>query len=196
MTDSTTTEDAPGSGTRNDGSGSTLVVVAHPALPLSRLDQRIVGVLAGLPRTEVRDLYRLSQPHGIDVRAERRAVLAADEVVMLFPVHSHVIPRLAQEWLAAVFDRRWTHPRGHTPILAGRGFRVVLHGSVEEPAVEPNEVEMLALEPELIRLHQLAHRAHMRWRDAFVLRGSRMPMDGSDEIEWRVQQLVDPTTTR
>jgi hypothetical protein len=88
VTDSTTTEDALAPGTRRDGSGSTLVVVAHPALPLSRLDQRIV------------------------------------------------------------------------------------------------------------RLHQLAHHAHMRWRDAFVLRGSRMSADGSDEIEWRVQQLVDRTTTR
>ncbi|ROP65472.1 NAD(P)H-dependent oxidoreductase [Curtobacterium sp. PhB115] len=159
--------------TRSVEATRLLLVVAHPALPLSHLDQHLVAAVADVPRATVRDLYATYEHDAFDPDAERRAVTRADEVVLLLAVHGRRAPRLARAWSDAVLDGS-RYPE--------HAFGVVAHGGVEEPAVEPDAVQRLAFDPEVHRLRHLAHRAEMRWRGALVLRGSATPAIGPADV--------------
>jgi len=81
---------------------STLLVVAHPALPLSHADRAIVDVAIRDPRARVSDLYRQYQSRSFDADGERRLAEAVRSIIVHFPVLHHPLPPMLQRWIDAV----------------------------------------------------------------------------------------------
>jgi len=80
---------------------------------------------------EVRDLHALYPDFAIDVRAEQEALLAADVIVLLFPLHWYSVPGVLKEWIDRVLARGFAYGSGGTQL---RGKQLVLSFTVGAPA--------------------------------------------------------------
>jgi putative NADPH-quinone reductase len=146
-----------------------LVIVAHPALPLSKPDLAMVQTADVANDVVVRDLYSLYQAHPIDVPAERAFAAAADDIVVHFPVLHHHAPPLLQQWLQRVFDPVWFSASGAEVLFAGTGFglsTVVEEGSSSSSV---RRLQQWRVEEQSRFLRHWSHRLGMRWRAPVVL---------------------------
>jgi len=165
----------------SEPSRRTLVLVAHPALPLSKPDRALVDVAETMDDVTVRDLYSRYQSHPINVPAERALAAAADDIVVHFPVLHHHEPPLLQQWMQRVFDPAWYMASGADVLYSGTGLRVttVVEDSGSSPAVR--RLQRWRVEEQSLFLKQWAHRLGMLWRAPAVL--PVPPHAGSVELE-------------
>ncbi|MFD1485902.1 NAD(P)H-dependent oxidoreductase [Lacticaseibacillus baoqingensis] len=91
----------------------TLIIVAHPDLDGSSTQAFLKASAAGVTAATW-------HPVTMSVAAERQALLAAERIVVQFPLYWYAAPALLQAWLAAV----WTLPFARQ--LAGKSFGVVV----------------------------------------------------------------------
>lgn len=147
----------------------TLLLVAHPALPLSKPDRVVVEAAEALPDVTVRDLYRRYQSHAVDVLAERALAAAADDIVVHFPVLHHREPALLQRWLERVFDPAWYEASGADVVFSGTRMRVttLVEDGGQSPAVR--RLQRWRVEEQILFLKRWAHRLGMRWQDPVVV---------------------------
>lgn len=153
----------------SEPSRRTLVLVAHPALPLSKPDRALVDVAETMEDVTVRDLYSRYQSHPINVPAERALAAAADDIVVHFPVLHHHEPPLLQQWMQRVFDPTWFTASGADVLYSGTGLRVttLVEDSGSSPAVR--RLQRWRVEEQSLFLKQWAHRLGMLWRAPVVL---------------------------
>jgi glutathione-regulated potassium-efflux system ancillary protein KefF len=90
----------------------TLVIHAHPRPGSSLITGAMRQVFEAQPDTSVRPLYDLYPDFDIDVAAEQRALLAADLVVWLTPVHWYSVPALMKHWFDQVLAYGWAYGPG------------------------------------------------------------------------------------
>jgi glutathione-regulated potassium-efflux system ancillary protein KefF len=112
---------------------SILVLCAHPALQHSRVTRHLLQALRhqNLPAVQTRDLYALYPDYLVDVAAEQAALLDAQLVVWLHPLHWYGMPPLMKLWLDEVLAFGWAYgPRGE----ALRGKDLWLATSTGGPA--------------------------------------------------------------
>jgi glutathione-regulated potassium-efflux system ancillary protein KefF len=93
----------------------TLVIAAHPDLHQSHATRALMAAAAGVPGTEVRDLYAL-YPDFLDVAAEQAALEAAALVVWLHPIHWYHMPPLMALWRDEVLSFGWAYGPGGTAL--------------------------------------------------------------------------------
>lgn len=165
----------------SEPSRRTLVLVAHPALPLSKPDRALVDAAETMDDVTVRDLYDRYQSHAIDVPAERALAAAADDIIVHFPVLHHHEPPLLQQWLRRVFDPAWYTASGANVLFSGTGLRLttVVEDSGSSPAVR--RLQRWRVEEQSLFLKQWSHRLGMLWRAPVVL--PVRPHAGSVELE-------------
>lgn len=147
----------------------TLVLVAHPALPLSKPDRALVDAARATEDVTVRDLYDRYQSHPIDVPAERALAAAADDIVVHFPVLHHHEPPLLQQWLREVFAPTWYAASGANVLFSGTGLRLttVVEDGGSSSAVR--RMQRWRVEEQGLFLKQWSHRLGMLWRAPVVL---------------------------
>jgi glutathione-regulated potassium-efflux system ancillary protein KefG len=83
----------------------TLVLLFHPNLPHSKANAALAGAATAMSNTEVVDMYA-AYPGGIDMyrdgETEAARLLAADHIVLQFPVQWYSTPPLLKAWQDAV----------------------------------------------------------------------------------------------
>lgn len=88
----------------------TLVIVAHPQIEQSKVNQRWVEELAQYPdQFTIHELYQ-SYPDGkIDVQREQRLIEKHEHLILQFPVYWFNCPPLLKQWLDEVFTYGWAY---------------------------------------------------------------------------------------
>lgn len=153
----------------------TLVVVAHPALPLSKPDLVMVQAAQRVDDVDVRDLYTLYQAHPIDVPAERAIAAAADDIVVHFPVLHHHAPPLLQQWLQRVFDPVWYSVSGADVLFAGTRFGLTTVVEEGSSSSSVRRLQQWRVAEQSRFLKHWSHRLGMRWRVPVVLSAPAHP---------------------
>ena len=87
----------------------TLVIHAHPRASASLVTQALRRTLEAQPDTAVRALYDLYPDFDIDIANERAALLEADLVIWLSPVHWYSVPALMKHWFEQVLAYGWAY---------------------------------------------------------------------------------------
>lgn len=101
----------------------TLVLLAHPRLPASRINAALLDAARGIGDVTIHDLYHAYPDGFIDVAAEQQRLLAHDTVVLQFPIQWYAMPALLKHWFDEVLQSGWAYGRDGNA-LAGKGLFV------------------------------------------------------------------------
>ena len=155
-----------------------LVIAAHPQLEHSRTTRQIIQAAAAADpaRVAVRDLYALYPDYLIDTAAEQAALVDAQLVVWLHPVHWYSMPPLMKLWLDEVFAFRWAYgPGGHA--LRGKDLWLVASTGGRESSYRPDGHNRYFFDAFLHPYDQTAALAGMRWLPPLLFHGAHRADD-------------------
>ncbi len=162
-----------------------LVLVAHPALEQSRINQRLLRAIGAAgsvdantsaSRIVVRDLYALYPDYLIDVQAERSLLGTAQLVVWQHPIHWYGMPPLMKLWLDEVLGFGWAYgPGGHA--LAGKQLWLVASTGSPEEAYHPSGHNRYFFDAFLPPYEQTATLCGMRFLAPLLLHGAHRVSD-------------------
>lgn len=101
----------------------TMVIVAHPDLDNSALNQALLSELQQQPNIRIRDLYQDYPDWNIDVEREHRLLLEYERIVFQFPFYWYSCPPLLKKWFDDVLTFGWAFgPGGEN--LRGKEFMI------------------------------------------------------------------------
>ncbi|SEO12856.1 flavodoxin family protein [Cryobacterium sp. TMT1-3] len=89
-----------------------LVIVAHPDLPSSRINQAWLKALRSSDDTDVHILGDAISNSPMCVTTEHERLSAHDRIILQFPMHWYSAPALLHAWLDAVLERGWAYGPG------------------------------------------------------------------------------------
>ena len=107
----------------------TLLIHAHPFPMHSHVTRDLLGVFAGQPNLRIRSLYEMYPDFDIDVPAEQQALLLADNIVWLAPVHWYSVPSLLKHWIDSVLVHGWAYGQGGQALRGKRLWWVASAGA-------------------------------------------------------------------
>lgn len=162
-----------------------LVLLAHPQLEHSRVNQALAAAARGLggaahgvaeqaaggAQVEVRDLYARYPDYLVDVAAEQAALAGVQLLVWLHPVHWYGMPPLMKLWLDEVLGFGWAYGPGGTA-LAGTDLWLVTSTGGPAESYHPAGYNRYFFDAFLPPYEQTAALAGMRFLPPLVLHGA------------------------
>lgn len=147
---------------------SILVIYAHPAPHLSRVNHPLAAAAAGLQGVTVHDLYQTYPDFYIDVPAEQARLAAADVIVFVHPIQWYSMPALLKEWLDLVLLPGWAYGSGGDALKGKTYWLVASTGSPAE-AYRAEGVHGRPFADFLPQFQQTAALCGMRWEPPLIL---------------------------
>jgi glutathione-regulated potassium-efflux system ancillary protein KefF len=152
-----------------------LLIVAHPELEHSRISAALVAAARRLAAENadvaVRDIYALYPDYLIDAAAEQAALLRADLVVWVHPIHWYGMPPLMKLWVDEVFAFGWAYGPGGTR-LAGRDLWLVTSTGGSAHSYRSDGYNRYFFDSFMPPYDQTAALAGMRFLPPLVLHGA------------------------
>ncbi len=105
-----------------------LVLFAHPALEKSRVQHNLLKAISGLENVTINDLYERYPDFDIDVRKEKKLLLAHDIIIWQHPLYWYSSPALLKQWLDLVLEHGWAYGKNGTALAGKKVFSVLTSG--------------------------------------------------------------------
>jgi putative NADPH-quinone reductase len=152
-----------------------LCILAHPNFAASRANAALSAHIRRLPGAEVTDLYaRYGGTQAIDVDAEAQALMAADAIVLQFPLQWYSTPSLLKEWQDQVLTQMmYVAPQTQGCRLAGKPVMVVATAGATFEDYTPGGRNGVSVSDLLLPLQAMARRCGLRWLPPFVVYDTR-----------------------
>ncbi|RMC33919.1 NAD(P)H-dependent oxidoreductase [Paracoccus alkanivorans] len=151
----------------------TLILLFHPDLSRSKANVALAAAAAKLSGVEVVDM-QAACPNGIDMvrdsQREAARLLAADRIVLQFPIQWYSTPPLMKEWQDAVLTRMFYiayEAEGHK--LEGTPLLIAATAGNVPAAYQPGGRNMFPMIELLAPLRATAHRCGLGWTSPFIL---------------------------
>jgi glutathione-regulated potassium-efflux system ancillary protein KefF len=176
--------------------GTVDLVYAHPYPDRSRANRALLATVRDMQGVEVRSLYDLYPDFGIDVEAERAALLRADVLVWQCPFYWYGVPSLLHQWIEKVLAHGWAYGAGGTAVRGKIAFWATTTGAAEG-AYNPGQMHGHPFEAFVPAISQTARFCGMRWAaPPFVLHGSHRVTDdeldaAAERYRYRLDRLVN-----
>ncbi len=87
----------------------TVVILGHPDMTRSVANKAIAEELQADNNITVRDITKLYPDFKIDVEAEQKALIDAENIVLQFPLQWFNMPGILKQWLDDTFARGFAH---------------------------------------------------------------------------------------
>lgn len=163
----------------------TLILIFHPDLAQSRANAALAKAANTLPDVEVIDM-QAAYPEGIDMArdgaAEAARLLAADRIVLQFPVQWYSPPPLLKAWQNAVLTRMfYIHFEDEGRRFAGIPLMIAATAGNIPEAYRPEGSNGFSMDDLFIPLRAMAHRCGLIWAEPFVLYGAMKLSDAQFE---------------
>ena len=185
----------------------TLILVFHPALARSKANAALATAAAALPDTDVVDMQALYPDGVVDADREVMRLLAADRIVLQFPIYWYSTPPLLKAWQDAVLTRMYYiayETEGRR--LEGTPILVAATAGNQPEAYPPTGRNLFPLETLLSPLQATACRCGLLWASPFLVYRSGVLTDAeraeaaelyAARIEdWRCEMPGRPVVTR
>jgi len=148
-----------------------LVIYAHPAAHLSRVNRRLAHAAGKVAGVQVHDLYQTYPDFFIDVPREQARLAAADLVVFLHPIQWYSMPSLLKEWVDAVLQPGWACGEdGHA--LRGKTYWLVVTTGSAAEAYSAGGAHGRPFADYLPQFQQTAALCGMHWEAPHILHGA------------------------
>ncbi len=148
----------------------TLVLYAHPFPSRSIVSRALWQALADQPGVTTRNLYALYPDFDIDVQAEQDALVAADLIIWLTPVHWYSVPALMKHWFDQVLSHGWAYGQG-AQALQGKSAWWVASAGAEPSAYQSAGVHGRPFADYAVAIEQIARYCGMHSLPHFVVHG-------------------------
>lgn len=151
----------------------TLVLLFHPDLTRSKANAALAYAAAALPGVEVINMLTVSRGgfnlfH--DSASEAARLLAADRIVLQFPVQWYSIPPLMKAWQDAVLTRMfYAEYETEGRYLEGKPVMIAATAGNTLEAYTPGGRNMFTMSDLFAPLRATAHRCGLIWSDPFVI---------------------------
>jgi putative NADPH-quinone reductase len=148
-----------------------LVLFAHAAPHLSRVNRRLADAARLVPGVYLHDLYETYPDFYIDVAREHALLAQAGVLVLLHPIQWYSMPALMKEWIDEVLPDCWSGRAGDGVL---KGKRCWLVASTGSPAADfgPGARHAHPFDHYLAPYRQLAAVCGMEWLAPLVLHGA------------------------
>lgn len=165
----------------------TLVLVFHPNLSSSRVNQRWVKEMEKQDNVTLHRVYEVYPDEKIDVAAEQRLLEQHDRIVLQFPFYWYSSPSLLKKWEDVVLAYGWAFGSGADK-LQGKELIIAISTGVAEEDYSP-EGPVKYTVPELLRpLQATSNLIGTRFLTPYVLYGA--PQLSDEEIEQSANDYV------
>jgi len=166
-----------------------LVLVSHPQIENSRINDALASAAAENPFVTVRHIDEVLAKNGnnFDVDAEHAIVEAHDALVFQFPWFWYAAPATMKKYLDDILTPGWAYRGGNA--LEGKPvmFAVSTGGPEEAYALDGNN--RFTMETLFAPYIATANMTHMVWQDPFVVHGVRTLTD--EELAQTVQKYLN-----
>lgn len=153
-----------------------LVIYAHAAPHLSRVNRQLAAAARAIDGVTVHDLYETYPDFYIDVAAEQARLSAAGSVVFLHPIQWYSMPSLLKEWVDTVLTSGWAYGAGGTA-LAGKNYWLVASTGSPQAAYAADGIHARPFDDYLPPFRQTAALCGMRWEAPLILHGAHLVDD-------------------
>jgi putative NADPH-quinone reductase len=152
----------------------TLVLLFHPDMSRSRANRALANAAASLPGTEIRDMHAIFPDGRItmmgDAEGEARHLLAADRIVLQFPIQWYSTPALLKAWQDAVLTRMYyVHAASEGDKLIGTPLMIAATAGNTPTAYSAVGMNGFTMIDILTPLKATAHRCGLPLADPFIL---------------------------
>jgi glutathione-regulated potassium-efflux system ancillary protein KefF len=148
----------------------TLLIHAHPFHQHSHVTRDLLTVFETLPNLRTRSLYELYPDFDIDVHAEQEALLLADNIVWLAPVHWYSLPSLLKHWIDTVLTHGWAYGGG-VQMLRGKRIWWVASAGGSEAEYTAQGSHFRPFDDFIAPIEGTARYCGMQWLPPFIVHG-------------------------
>ncbi|WP_159996846.1 NAD(P)H-dependent oxidoreductase [Roseomonas sp. 18066] len=173
-----------------------LILFCHPHVARSKANAALLGATRGLEGVEVAHLDGLYPEGAIDLDAEVARLIAAERVVLQFPIQWYSTPPLLKAWQDSVLTRMFYMAyEAEGRLIAGRPLMVAATAGNLPEAYSAEGVNLFPLAELLKPLHSTANRCGLAWQEPFLLfRANRLEasalQDAAAAYRTRLQALL------
>lgn len=157
----------------------TLILLFHPNIARSSANMALSAAASEIDDVEVFDVQR-AYPNGvIDTDAEVDRLLAADRLVLQYPMHWYATPSILKEWLDAVLTRLfYINYESEGRRLQGMPVMVSVTAGNTSDAYSEGGRNMFTMVELLAPMRATAHRCDLVWSSPFILyRANQLSLD-------------------
>jgi putative NADPH-quinone reductase len=152
---------------------NTLVLLFHPNLSHSKANAALARAAAAMSNTDMVDMYA-AYPGGIDMlrdgEFEAARLLAADHIVLQFPVQWYSTPPLLKAWQDAVLTRMfYLAYKTEGRRLEGTQLMIAATAGNTSDTYQPGGRNLFPMNELFAPLRATAHRCGLLWTKPFVL---------------------------
>lgn len=152
----------------------TLILLFHPDFQSSRANRALAEAAGCRHGTSVVDMQALYPDGRIDADVEVARLLAAERIVLQFPVQWYSTPPLLKAWQDAVLTRMfYIHYEAEGAKLAGRPLLIAATAGNIPEAYTPSGTNLFSLRDLLKPLQATAHRCALAWQEPFLIYDAR-----------------------
>lgn len=151
------------------------LILAHPNLDASIANRALLEAVSELPDIEVADLHALYPSGAIDAEAETERLLAADRLVLQFPMYWYSTPPILKQWQDSVLTPMLYIRPDIGARLKGLPLRIATTLSGEAEAYREEGRVGFTVAQLLAPLHATARRAGLVWETPFIVHDMRSP---------------------
>lgn len=152
----------------------TLILLFHPDYQNSRANRALAEAASSRPGISVVDMHGLYPDGRIDGEAEAARLLAAERIVLQFPVQWYSTPPLLKAWQDAVLTRMfYIHHEAEGAKLAGRPLLIAATAGNVPEAYTPSGANLFSLRDLLKPLQASAYRCALAWQEPFLIYDAR-----------------------
>ncbi len=151
----------------------TLILLFHRDISRSKANAALAAAATKLPEVEIVDMQAV-YPNGVDMfrDGEREAarLLAADRIVLQFPIQWYSTPPLLKAWQDATLTRMfYLAYEAEGRLLEGKPLMLAATAGNVPEAYRPGGSNMFPMIDLLAPLRATAHRCGLAWGEPFVV---------------------------
>lgn len=148
-----------------------LILLAHPTLERSRINQAMLKAIDNVAEITVHDLYEEYPDFNIDITREQALAEAHDVIVWQFPFYWYSSPAILKEWQDLVLTEEWAY--GFDAVgLRHKPFLLAVTCGGPKNSYGPDGYNRFDLPQLLMPFEQTAHLCGMKYQRPFVFFGA------------------------
>jgi len=156
------------------------ILVFHPLLYKSRVNQKLVRAVEGMEGVSLRFMYDIYPDFFIDVKKEQEVLLESDIIVWQHPFYWYSSPSLLKEWIDLVLEHGFAY--GRTGVaLEGKKILTAISTGGRREAYHSEESGKYSIKQLLAPFEQSTTLCRMHYLSPFVTHGTHLLDEGDIE---------------
>lgn len=149
------------------------ILVFHPLLHKSRVNQKLVKAVEGMEGVNLRFMYDLYPDFFIDVKKEQEMLIESDTIVWQHPFYWYSSPSLLKEWIDLVLEHGFAYGRTGR-MLEGKNIMSAISSGGRREAYSSEEEGKNSLRQLLAPFEQTTTLCRMNYLSPFVTHGTHL----------------------